>query len=644
MTILTANDLRHNYGIREVLSGTSMAVDERERIGLVGRNGSGKTTLVRILAGELDPDEGEIVKRNGLRVGYLAQEPRFDPELTAVEAVLGGLQQWQQAMQRYDEVSRKLETGTGKVESLLRAQADAGAEVEKLGGWEKRHEAAEVLGHVGVVNIDTPMGPMSGGERRRVALARVLVAAPDLAILDEPTNHLDLDAVEWLERWLVERFTGALILVTHDRYLLDRVVGRTLEVEDGLVHSYEGGWCMYLEARAERDAQAARVDANRRNFLRREIEWLRRTPMARTTKQKARIQRAEEAIEVGVRGVDKDATIEFAHTRSGKTILEADDVAVDVPGRRLIEDFTIRLSEGERIGIVGPNGCGKTSLLRVLLGECEPAEGTVTMGKNTKVAYLDQQRGGLIDGATIFDNVAQGRARIEFAGQTLEIRAYLERFLFDSERQREQVNNLSGGERARVALARTLRDQANVVVLDEPTNDLDVTTLGTLESSLVEYPGTLLVVTHDRWFLDRVATSVLAFEDGRITQYQGGYTAYLARRKAERAEKLAIEKLAAQELAAREKSARANAANDPCAGKAPAKSGLTFTEAHELEGLLERVEASEQVVADMEAEVAEAVFFSRPKTEQRDFFAKLEVRKAEAEALAQRWTALEEKK
>jgi ATP-binding cassette subfamily F protein uup len=630
LTILTANDLRLRYGIREILKGASLAIEARERLGLVGRNGSGKTTLVRMLADELQPDSGEVVRRVGLRVGYLAQEPRFPPGLTAVEAVLAGLPEWQAALQRHTEVTARLERGAEDLEPLLAAQAAAAAEVERLGGWDKRHEAATVLGHVGVERIDAEVEPMSGGERRRVALARVLVAAPDLAILDEPTNHLDIGAIEWLERWLVERFDGALVLVTHDRYLLDRVVSRTLEVEDGMVYTYEGGWGLYIEAKAEREAQAERVEANRRNFLRREVEWLRRTPQARTTKQKARIDRAEAALSVRARGIDRDAHIALEHVRSGNIILEAEDVAVDVPGRRLVQGLTLRLSKGERIGIVGPNGCGKTSLLRVLTGQAEPAAGRVGHGKNTRIAFLDQQRGGLRDDATVYDNVAEGGGHIELGGQPLEVRAYLERFLFSTQDQRKPVGELSGGERARVALARTLRDGANVVVLDEPTNDLDVTTLAALEQSLVDYPGTLLVVTHDRWFLDRIATSVLVFEGGgRISHHAGGYSDYLARRRsnpepaADAPAKKAVKK---DEIAP------------------AAKRGLTWAEQRELEGLLDRVDAAERKVTALQAELAEPAFYERPDGERRQFFERLETAKAEAEAITERWAELEERR
>jgi len=627
-----------SFGEREVLRGATLAIDAGERVGLVGRNGSGKTTLVRILSGDQEADDGEVVRRNDLRMGYLSQEPKFERGHTAIEAALSGLRAWSAAVARHAQVSAQLEQAEGDFDALLEAQTNAAADVEKHGGWDLRHEAASMLSNLGVHRHDADVDTMSGGEKRRVALARVLVAQPELAILDEPTNHLDIAAIEWLERWLVERYRGALLMVTHDRYLLDRVVTRTLEVEQGEVYSYDGGWGMYLEAKAARTAHAERVESNRQRFLKRELEWLRRTPQARTTKQKARIQRAEAALAEDGPARDRNATIELDHVRSGRTILEAEDVAVDVAGRRLVEGLTLRLSEGERIGIVGPNGCGKTSLLRVLTGQADAAEGTVTRGKNTKVAYLDQQRGGLDDTKTVHESVAEDRSRIVLGGQEMDVRSYLERFLFSSHEQRKQVGVLSGGERARVALARTLRDQANVVVLDEPTNDLDVTTLASLEGALATYPGTLLVVTHDRWFLDRIATSVLAFEDGRVTQYQGGYSDYLARMAAEK-------KAKAAEIAEAPAPAPAPAKDEAKPKPKPKKKkGLTYAEEKELEGLLERVDEAESRVSTMEAEATEAAFYDRSDDARKAFFEALDVARSEAEALAMRWTELEERR
>jgi ATP-binding cassette subfamily F protein uup len=610
--------------MRDVLRDATLSIAEGERVGLVGKNGSGKTTLARILSGAEQADAGEVVRRNELRMSYLDQSPRFVGPDNAVDVVLAGLQAWQAAVTRHTEASARLEAGGGDVDALLHQQSDAAAAVEALGGWHKQHEAEGILGRVGVVDLVTPVEQMSGGEQRRVALARILVAAPDLAILDEPTNHLDVDAVQWLEDWLSDRFTGALVLITHDRYLLDRVVTRTLELDDGCVFSYDGGWARYLEAKAERMSHAERTDANRRNYLRRELEWLRRSPSARRTKQKARIDRVTAVAEQTTKKAERASQIEIAGARSGSTILEAESIAVDIAGRRLVEDFTLRLSEGERIGIVGPNGCGKTSLLRVLTGEVPPSEGSVKHGKHTRIAYLDQQRTGLDEDATVFESVDAGRGHVELGGQALEVRVYLERFLFSSHDQRQKISTLSGGERARVALARLLREAANVVVLDEPTNDLDVLTLAALEEALLEYRGTLLVVTHDRWFLDRIATSILAFEDRRVTQYQGGYTDFAAKR------------------------VRATRAVEPEKAKAAVrapkvKRGLTYAERIELDGLLERVDEAEQKLAQLEAELVTPEFYAKPEADRRAFLERLEVARAEATRLADRWTELEAK-
>ncbi|EDM77555.1 ABC transporter-related protein [Plesiocystis pacifica SIR-1] len=664
MTIVSAQGIRRTYGIHEVLRGANLSLEAGERVGLVGRNGSGKSTLARILAGAEDPDAGEVVRRTGLRVGYLAQEPEFSPGLRAVDAVLAGLSDWTAAMDRYEAVTSELAEGRGEEAALLDEQTRLIARIETLGGWEKRHEALALLGHVGVHDVEAKVDSMSGGERRRVALARLLVAAPDLAILDEPTNHLDLDTVEWLERWLRERYPGALVLVTHDRYLLDRVATRTLEVEGGEVYSYEGGWGRYLAAKAEREAHADRVDANRRNFLRRELEWLRRRPKARTTKQRARVDRAEsvrdEADQARAARRDREATIELGHTREGRIILETDDLAVDVGDRRLVSGLTLRLRKGERLGVVGPNGCGKTSLLRAMTGDLIPAgagasadepaepkpedgprivEGELRQGKRTRVAFLDQARSGLDDGETIFENVGQGSTVVRLGNQELDLRSYLERFLFASHEQRRIVGTLSGGERARVALAKILREDANLVILDEPTNDLDVTTLTALEGALLEYPGAVLVVTHDRWFLDRVATGLLVFEgEGAVVRHEGGWADYAERRKAAEA---GPAKASASKASSAKPEVEAEAVSAAPSKAAEPKRKLTYGEQIELEGLLERVDEAEQRVAALEAELAAADFYDRSVRDQQAFFADLQAAKAAAEALAERWVELE---
>ncbi len=642
MTILGARDLWRTYGIREVLCGVSLSIDEGERIGLVGRNGAGKSTLARILANAEPPDKGEVVRRTGLRVGYLEQEPTFEAGHRAIDAVLEGLAAWQAAIERHAEVSAKLsdpDTDPNGFEVLLHKQADAAATVERLGGWDLRHEALALLGHVGISDIEAKVERMSGGERRRVALARLLVARPDLAILDEPTNHLDLQTVEWLETWLAERFAGALILVTHDRYLLDRLVDRTVEVDEGQLHIYQGGWSLYLEAKAEREAQLGRIESNRQNFLRRELEWLRRQPKARSTKQKARIDRVEAARDKAGPKREVTAQIELGHVGEGRTILDAKQVAVEVPSsagaRRLIDPFDLQLGKGERIGIVGPNGCGKTTLLRVLTGQLAPALGNVELGKRTKVAFLEQSRAGLDDKATVFENVSQGQTRVRLGELEMDMRTYLERFAFGSHDQHRQVGTLSGGERARVALARILREEANLVVLDEPTNDLDVMTLAAMEDALSDFPGVLLVVTHDRWFLDRIATSLLVFEGKQLVRHAGGWADYVERKA------LASAELPREDKAPRKVDTAPAAASGPVAKK---KAKLTYAEEIELAGLLERVDGAEQAVAALEAELVTPEFFGRSLAEQREFHAKLDQARADATKLAERWTALEDRR
>jgi ATP-binding cassette subfamily F protein uup len=634
LTILTARGLRRTYGIREVLRGANVSIDEGERVGLVGRNGSGKSTLARILADAEPPDAGELARRSELRVGYLSQEPEFEPGARAVDAVLSGLVLWQAAVDRHAEVSSQLSEGPGpRFDALLREQAELAAKIDRLGGWDLRHEAVGLLGQLGILDVEAIVDQMSGGERRRVALARLLVASPDLAILDEPTNHLDLDSIEWLESWLANRFKGAVMLVTHDRYLLDRIVTRTLEVENGEVYSYQGGWGRYLEAKAEREAHADRVEANRRNFLRRELEWLRRTPQARSTKQKARIDRAEAARDTVGPKRETAAQIEITGEQLGRTILDAENIAVELGGRRLFSELDLRLSKGERLGIIGPNGCGKTSLLRALTGEIAPVAGEVRIGKRTQIAFLQQTRGGLDDTASVFENVGGGNTRVVLGDTELELRSYLERFLFDTHTQRQLVGTLSGGERARVALAKTLRSGANLVILDEPTNDLDVTTLAALEEALIDYPGAVLVVTHDRWFLDRVATALLVFEGDKFVRHEGGWADYLDRRKA-----LAREQ---DELAAQ--SARRTASAAAVAAPAKPRRGLTYAERLELDGLLERVDEAEQKVTALEADLAAAGFYERSVAAQQACFAALERARAEATQLAERWAELEER-
>ena len=637
MTILTARGLHKAYGPYAVLEGVDLTIHAEERVGLVGDNGSGKSTLGRILAGWEEPDAGESARRGGARVEYLPQVPQLDPQRTARQEVLAGLAQWTEARQRYEQLSEQLSAAGGPMETLLEAQAYAAADVERLGGWEMSHLAESMLGKLEVADLDARLGTMSGGEQRRVALARVLVAEPDLAVLDEPTNHLDIHTVEWLEQYLLEQFSGALLLITHDRFLLDRVAGRILELDHGALRSYEvrerGAYETFLEAKAERLAHEARVESNRQRFLRQELEWLRRAPKARTGKQKARIHRAEAALDRLPPKKQRKLLLDVDTRRSGKSILELQELGVEQGGHQLVKDLGFVLTRGQRVGIIGPNGCGKTTLLRTITGSHEPSCGRVLLGKNTRATYLSQDRDDLDDELTVMQNVSGDGAtvRVGDEGTPLDVHSYLARFLFSPAALRQPVGSLSGGERTRVVLAKLLCHSTNLLILDEPTNDLDVATLSVLEQLLVEFSGTALVVTHDRWFLDRVATALLVFEgDGRVVHHAGNYSTYQGLRAQQQAQ-------SRPPRAARRSSRAKHKKTAPTDGPRP----LTYGERLELERIVAQVEEADLAVQQLEARLADPELYKERGAEVPGLTAKLKQARAEAARLMARWEELE---
>ena len=632
MPVLTANELSKSYGPRVLLDSVNLAIRTGEHVGLVGSNGSGKSTLARIIAGLDTPDGGTLAVRRGAEILYLEQEPTLDPNATARETVEAGLAIWHAAIKRHEDACAAAAVATGReLDKALAEQSEAEAEIERRGGWDRTHLVDRMLEGLSVRSPEKRMSELSGGEKRRVALARILVAEPALAILDEPTNHLDIDTIEWLEVYLRESFKGALLLVTHDRYFLDRLVDRTLEIENGSVYSYDGGWDAFLEAKAMRAQHEAREEANRQNFLRTELEWLRRSPQARTTKQKARVERAEAAVNTAKPREERTVALALESSRSGKTILDLRDLDVTQYGHALVKNLSIALVQGDRIGVVGPNGAGKTTLLRVMLGDLPPTRGEVVLGQNTKVAYFDQGRTGLDDDASIQENVVGDRTRVEIGGETLDVRTYLARFLFSSHRLREKVAGLSGGERARVAIARLLLSPANLLVLDEPTNDLDVQTLSALEQMIVEAEATALIVSHDRYFLDRVATGILAFEgDGRVVLHAGNYDDYKRAKKRERE--------AQMELAAAEK---ATAKVEKQAAAAQKKSGLSYKERIELERIMPDIEAAEAKLATLEKTLADPDTYAKRSGDVPMLMASRDAAKLAVDTLVARWEDLE---
>ena len=627
MAVLAAHGLGKSFGPQTILEDASVVVRPRERVGLVGPNGAGKTTLARILAGEDEADRGTVTRARGADVVYLPQEPRLDPDATARTVVLAGLKSWSAAQRRHEELTQAIEAGQTELEQLAEAQADAAAEVERLGGWDLLHRADALIGRLGVRDPDQPLGTVSGGEQRRVALARILVGRPALAILDEPTNHLDAETIEWLEQFLIDEYPGALLLITHDRYVLDRVVQRTLELERGRVHSYDGGWEEYLVAKAERQEHEARTEANRRNLLRTELEWVRRQPKARTGKQKARLQRVDAARSAAVAPRERRVSLAMEATRSGSTILELSNLDVQVGGQRLVRSLTLQLTQGERIGIIGRNAIGKTTLLRCLCGQLEPAGGRIVRGKNTRIAYFEQTRFGLDDSASVRQNVAGDHEVVHWNGRQLSVFSYLENFLFFGDKQRQTVGSLSGGERARVALAKLLLGRANVLLLDEPTNDLDVVTLSALEEMLRQFGGTSLVVTHDRYFLDRVATGLLVFEgEGRVVHHPGNYSTYMRLRA---------------EVPAINARARHSATSPRAKRPGRPRRGLTYAEQRELEGILDEITSAEARVAELEAELADPELYAARGATVPGLLAAADAARAELHRLTERWEELE---
>ncbi|HRI53086.1 MAG TPA: ABC-F family ATP-binding cassette domain-containing protein, partial [Pseudomonadota bacterium] len=550
--ILTVQNIEKSFGARRVLAGVSFAVHAQDRIGLVGLNGSGKSTLLRLLSGAGDadeqaadgPDSGLLTRRRELHVEYVSQEPRLPADKTVQEALRAGLRAHAAVLAELAELGHEIERTDGeKRDAALAQQAALHERLQNLGGWDVEHEIRGLAAALQLPPLTAVVGTLSIGERRRVALAAALLARPELLLLDEPTNHLDARTVEWLETRLRSQ-PGALVLVTHDRYFLDRVATRILELDRGHLYAYDGNYHRFLEKQAERLENEASREHERAMFVRRELDWIRRGPQARATKQKARIDRFYEAV-ADKPGLDDRPPMDRKLVlrlptggRIGKTILELRGLTKSLGGKRLFSALTLLLKPGDRIGIVGGNGVGKTTLLRTLLGELAPDAGEVIIGQNTRIAFLDQGRAELDDERSVLQEVSGDSDSVLLEDGPVHVRTFLRMMLFDDRFADAKVGTLSGGERNRVQLAKLLRRGGNLLVLDEPTNDLDLMTLGVLEQALCEFPGCALIVSHDRWFLDHVATGILAFGgDGQVTFYEGNYSDYLDKARAQAAER-----------------------------------------------------------------------------------------------------------
>lgn len=629
--MLALRALSKNFGPKVILDHASLSIEQGDRVGLIGQNGAGKSTLVRILMGQTEPDDGEIQRRRGMTIAAVDQSPSFAPGITVGEAVEQGLRHHAALRERLSRLEAEMGAMDGAaLEAAIVEQGELRDALDRAGGDDISHLADAMMSALGTPPRDRILESCSFGEQRRVALVVGLLEGPDLLVLDEPTNHLDLAAIEWLEVYLRE-YRGALLLVTHDRYFLDRVATTIVELERGVLSTYEGNYTAYLVERAERDALDAKAAHKRDRAITQELVWVRASAPARTTKQKARLDRFDALVAARPPEKRRDAQFRIPHPpRIGKSLLEIQGLKKSLGGRTLIDGLDLILTPKSRVGIVGRNGAGKSTLIKMILGELSPDAGAVILGQNTVPIYGDQARSTLDPERTIAEEVAGDDDKVWIGDEVMPIQTYLDQLLFDPAAQRMKIGALSGGERSRVALAKTLRVPGNLVILDEPTNDLDLFTLRVLEEALLEYPGSLLLISHDRYFLDRVATSILAFEDqGKVVHYQGSYADY--RRRVEAKE---------SPPATSASKAPPKATPNPAPVSSASKRKRSYKEEQEWQAIEAKIQAAEAAMAALEAELADPETMKRgaeiPKK-----LAALETKKTEIERLYQRWAELE---
>ncbi|OKP95997.1 ABC-F family ATP-binding cassette domain-containing protein [Paenibacillus sp. P46E] len=632
MNIMTVEHLSKSYGEKTLFRDASFGMDDRDKIGVIGVNGTGKSTFLKIIAGLDTADDGQISIGNSVRVQYLAQNPPYEPDNTVLQQVFAGDEPELATMREYMETLSLLDKSPG--DSVLESRlVQIGQAIDAAGAWQLESEAKTVLTKLGITQFDARMETLSGGQRKRVALAAALITPSELLILDEPTNHIDTDSVAWLEQYLQKR-RGALLMVTHDRYFLERVASVMLELDGGQLYRYEANYSRFLELKAEREEREASMEQKRKNLLRTELAWIRRGAKARSTKQKARIDRYEKLKDSQGAASTGTLDISVASTRLGRKIIEIKDLTKSMDGRTLIKDLTYIAVPQDRVGIVGPNGSGKSTLLNLIAGKLQPDNGEVQLGATVKLGYFTQEHQDMDDTMRAIEYVKEEAEIIRTAdGSVITAGQMLERFLFPPAMQWTPISKLSGGEKRRLYLLRVLMGAPNVLLLDEPTNDLDIGTLAVLEDYLDEFPGVVFTVSHDRFFLDRTVDKLIAFEQGSIRLHVGDYSEYeewMAKN---------IPAGAAEESSGKRSSTPEQGPAIPTASPSREKLKFTFKEQREYEGIDEAIEQAEQLLTDISVQM-EAAFADSGKLQ--ELVEKQRQAEAELERLMERWTYLNE--
>lgn len=538
MNLITLENIGKSYSEKTLLKDVSLGINEGDKIGLIGINGAGKSTLLKITAGLDEFHEGTVKKGKNIRIEYLPQNPPFKEDATVLQQIFRGETREMKLLMKYEEALEKINSSENNIEALNDELIKLQSEIDGLNLWELEKEAKSILNKLGIKDYNALMGNLSGGQRKRVALAAALISPCDLLILDEPTNHLDSDSIEWLEEYLNSR-KGALFMITHDRYFLDRVSNKILELDRGTVYKYDGNYTKYLEKKAERLENEQAAEDKRKSLIRKELKWVKRGAKARSTKQKARLQRFDELVNKEYIARDTDVKIDFIGTRLGKKVVEIENLNKSYGDRKLISNFNYIFTKEDRIGIVGNNGVGKSTLLNILTGRVKADSGTIDIGETVKIGYFSQDSSKELDpNMRVIDYVKEGGEYIPLGdGSKITASTMCERFLFDGTMQYTKIEKLSGGEKKRLHLLRILMESPNFFLLDEPTNDLDIETLKILEDFLDEFIGVVVIVSHDRYFLDRLCNKIFSLDgEGNITITNGNYSDYLIYRELENLE------------------------------------------------------------------------------------------------------------